>query len=367
MSAQPAETHILFFDKVLIHNTRQTVVGGAELFNLSLVRDLAELGYQVTLLLCVSWKPHVQDLMGRSNVRLIFLPPIRVAWINAFLILPRLLIARLLGARKYDYCFLSNVGKAVAYPARTLFRWGCFERLLIVAHRTATPYFLSALKDVPSVVVSANEQIADQFSSAGFARVENCLGVVNAERYSPREEETSSDTLNFAVFGSLDNRWKGADTAVEAFLSLPERVRERSHLHLAGYAGTPPTFDCPQITAYSWLSKDEAISFLRSMDVLLVPSYDEDEMKETFSLSMVEGMLCGLPLVTSNLPVFTEKLDEGGGLTYRTLEEFVAHMTTLFDQPEIRARLANEARSVARKRYVWNTSTFLKNCLLLEA
>ncbi len=367
MKADPAETHILFFDKVLIHNTRQSIVGGAELFNLSLVRDLANLGYQVTLLLCVSWKPHVEDILEHPNVRCIFLPPIRVAWINAFLILPRLLLSRLFGARVYDYCFLSNVGKAVAYPARTLYAWGCFKELLIVAHRTATPYFLSALSEIPGVVVSANQKIAQQFSTAGFPRVRNCLGVVNAERFSPPEGKSSSDVLNFAVFGSLDNRWKGADTAVEAFLLLPERIRKNSRLHLAGYGGTPPTFDCPEITAYRWLSKDEAVDFLQSMDVLLVPSYDEDEMKETFSLSMVEGMLCGLPLVTSNLPVFVEKLDEGGGLTYRSLEELVEHMTRLFDEPDTRAKLSAEAQSVARRRYVWDTDSFIKDCLLSES
>ncbi len=84
--------------------------------------------------------------------------------------------------------------------------------------------------------------------------------------------------VNFCVLGRLDNAWKGADTAVEGFKKLPDEVRRHCRLHLASY-DNPPPFTDPNIQACGWMSSEEIPEFLQQMDVMLVPSRDEEVMR----------------------------------------------------------------------------------------
>lgn len=74
-----------------------------------------------------------------------------------------------------------------------------------------------------------------------------------------------------------------------------------------------------------------------------------------------------VPIIASDRPVLMEKLDQGGGLIFRTLEKLAAHMALLADDTALRQRLGDEARRVALKRYVWNTEHFLHKYLFPAA
>ena len=68
---------------------------------------------------------------------------------------------------------------------------------------------------------------------------------------------------------------------------------------------------------------------------------------------MVQGMLSGLPIIANDLPILNEKLDEGGGFTFSTLERLCEKITQLvFNQP-LREFMGDKARKVAAKRYIW--------------
>jgi glycosyltransferase involved in cell wall biosynthesis len=71
-------------------------------------------------------------------------------------------------------------------------------------------------------------------------------------------------------------------------------------------------------------------------------------------------MLTALPLITSNLPILTEKLDEGGGLIFKNEEELVQHMIRLAEDSPFRRKLGMEGRRVAQERYVWDTGSFVE-------
>ena len=103
--------------------------------------------------------------------------------------------------------------------------------------------------------------------------------------------------------------------------------------------------------------------FLRRMDVMIVPSRDEEIMRETFSQAMVQGMLTGLPVIASDLPVLSEKLDRGGGLTFRTVADLREMIARLVRDADLRRRLGAEARRTAAERYVWSTKTFVERYL----
>ena len=167
----------------------------------------------------------------------------------------------------------------------------------------------------------------------------------------------------FCVLGALDNAWKGADTAVDAFLLLPESLRSRCELHLVAYRSPPSFPDQAGIVAHSWRDSSDIPAFLRSMDVLLVPSRDEHVMRETFSQAVVQGMLTGLPVVYAPIPVLSEKFDLGGGIPASTPAEFAAAMARLANNPALRAEMGAKGRATALARYVWDTARFVERHL----
>jgi len=142
-----------------------------------------------------------------------------------------------------------------------------------------------------------------------------------------------------------------------AFRALAPEVRARARLHLVAYH-QPPAIAEKDIAAYPWMDPDALPDLLRKMDVLLVPSRDEEVMRETFSQAMVQGMLTGLPILANDLPVLTEKLDRGGGLIFRNVPELTAGMARLAEDAGLREKLGREARATALARYVWSTAEF---------
>jgi len=199
-----------------------------------------------------------------------------------------------------------------------------------------------------------------------------CYGVANAGAFTPSTRVRAPDEpIRFAMLGKLDNPWKGAALAMRALAALPERLRGRVRLHLASFADGPPPVRDPSIVFEPWLEPQAVPEFLRGMDALIVASYGPDE---TFSQSIVQGMLCGLPVIASDLPVLAEKITDGGGMLFPAADPrrpdqwkpgpLVEAMARLADDPALRTRLGVEARRTAVARYVWNTRRFVDRYLL---
>lgn len=348
---------VLFLDKVFLKR-KPDPLRGVELFNLHLLRDLVELGFPITLAAETSWQGPVREWLGPARVDAAWIPPsgpdvvtsLRAGW-------------RLSG-RRFDRLLLGNVGNGLIPLLGWLHRRRVFGRCVLVAHREPSPRFVRAFARLPGCVVAVNEKIAGPFRTRGGPDVQVDYGIFGSERFAPPTGRPS-DRIRFVVLGALDNAWKGADTAIEAFRRLPPDVRAASELHLASYA-RPPARTEPGIIAHPWMPASDIPGLLQRAHVMLCPSRDEDVMRETFSQAMVQGMLSGLPIVANDLPILTEKLDRGGGLVFRTVDELAAHMARLAGDAELRERLGREARRTALDRYVWDTRRFVERYLAPE-
>ena len=343
----PASTSVLFIEKVFLRPPPEPL-RGVELFNLHLVDDLLRLGHRVALPVHRDWQPVLaaRGLAGRAAcvpLRRRGLFGLVEAW-------------RALRREAYDVVLVANVGNGLIPLLRALPRRGGRARLVLVAHREATPRFVRALQRWPSCVVAVNEKIAAPFRAAGFARVAVDYGIFDADRFFP-EPRAAAGPVRFVVLGALDNAWKGADTARAAFAQLPDAVRARCELHLASY-GTPPAGLEPGVIAHPWMPADAIPAFLRSMDIMLCPSRDEHVMRETFSQAIVQGMLTGLPVIASDLPIFREKLDRGGGFLFQSTADLARRMTELAENRAAWAALGAQGRATALERYVWDTARF---------
>lgn len=349
------ERSVLFLDKVFLRPRKRTL-RGVELFNLSLIRDLVREGFQLTVPVHDSWKGDLSREVAGAPLELC-----KTGW--RWSLLNGLQAAWRLRRESHARIILANVAHSLI-PAWWLMRlWHGRRPAILFAHRMPTRRFLAALAREQIKIIAVNNIIAARFKEAGFDKVNMLFGHINADRFFPVESSRRrAPKMNFCVVGFLDNAWKGADTALAAFRALPKDISARCVLHLASYS-SPPSFPEENIKVYKWLPIDAMPAWLRQMDVMIVPSRDEGVMRETFSLTMIEGMLTGLPVLASNLPILAEKLDAGGGRIFSNIAELSRCMASLVSRPELCAELGKQARRVALERYVWQTKTFISRYL----
>lgn len=359
---------LLFLDKVFL-KPRKTTLRGVELFNLSLIQDLSRNNFALTIPIHYSWKddfqhepPSCPPDFYEARKRVTLFNGLTAAW--------------RLRRRPYHKIILANVANGLI-PALLLLRFFKSHMPLIVfAHRMPSARFMAALPKNTSRVICVNSIIATEFKKAGFKDVSVLFGHMSADKFHPAEEkkynnqigslpagaEKTLKKINFCVIGFLDNAWKGADTALAAFRALPQDISEKCVLHLASFRH-PPVVPEQNIRTYKWFPTGQMPGWLQNMDVMIVPSRDERVMRETFSLVMIEGMLTGLPILASNLPILVEKLDAGGGYIFQSVEELARRMATLATNQELRLKLGQEARRIALERYVWKTKVFVERYL----
>lgn len=397
---------VAFLEKVFLDRRASGAeLRGVELFNLRLVRDLCARGVSVTLFTEPSWRSTVlKEVPDAPSLRLVSANGFGSSLLAGFAAACRLRrMARREGA--FDALLLGNVANRLI-PALWLLRAGRdFRYAVLIAHREPSARFLRAISRLPGRILAVSEPVAADFRGRGLAaEVMVDYGIMDAHLFYPSSTSAvppalfeganspsalsgggaSSSTsvvlpapsgggagsngrealCRFCVLGALDNAWKGADTAIAAFRLLPEAVRAHCELHLLGFRSSRDFPGEPSIIAYSWQSAAGVPDFLRSMDVMLVPSRDEHVMRETFSQSVVQGMLTGLPVVYAPLPVLAEKFDRGGGFRASTPQEFADAMARLAENPNLRAELGAQGRAVALSRYVWDTGRFVERHLL---
>ena len=348
---------VLFVDKVFL-NSKDRPPGGVEVFNLNLVSDLAALGGAVTVVAHRTWERAIGEWMGARRVEVVT-PIAGGGMIGGLSALWRL------RGRRFSVLLLGNIGDRLIPLVSCVRRWRLADRGALIAHREPSGKFVAALRRLPTGVLAVNGKIADHFRGKGYGRIEVGYGITGAAKFFPRESprDEPKPHVDFCVVGRLDRKWKGADTAVEAFRRLPDAARTRCRLHLAAFE-RPPTFAEPGIVAYRWLPFGDVGEFLRTMDVMIVPSRDEEVMRETFSQAAVQGMLTGLPLIVSDLPVLVEKVDQGGGLVFRDVPELAQAMARLAGDDRLRRTLGAQGRATALSRYVWDTRAFAARYLL---
>jgi glycosyltransferase involved in cell wall biosynthesis len=351
-------SRIYMVDKALAA-PKSACVRGVELFNIELVRDMVALGAHVTLLAHESWRDALSqpDERNATGSLQVIHPPrafgnrsgLAMLWSNAILA----------GSRRDHVLLQGNVANSFCLGI-LMARWmRVASRAVLIAHRMPSRRVLWAQRALPSRIISVNGIIDSTFRRSGFKDTQVYYGVTRTERFHPRAVRERGAPLRIGVLGQLNTPWKGADTAMAAFRTLPDELRCGAELHLASY-GSPPSVPETNIICHPWMPSERIPEFLRTLDILLVPSRDERVMRETFSQAAVQGMLTGLPIVVSDLPVLAEKVAEGGGLRAGSVSEFGIHLATLIRSEELRTRLGREAREVALRKYVWSTARFLE-------
>lgn len=354
---------ILYLAPTFLSYRLHKQIRGVEVFDLLLVKQLVELGHDVTVVADRTWKTRLNERLGASMPRVIFTPPLIKPMWNG-LVAAGLVGKR--GGRAFDCTFLGNVARGMMPCVEILRTRGVIGHMVVQANRPPRESMAKRIKRWDARVVAVSEAVKAFCPEIIRDRVDVYYGIADPDTWTPPPmPRPDSDKVRFCVVGALHNTWKGADLAIEAYNLLAPDVRARCELHLASYPeGKVPerVQDAPGIVAYTWMPMDKMPGFLRSMDVMLQPS----TAQETFCQSMVQGMLTELPVLAYDLPPLTEKLDVGGGMIFRTPSELAVQMTRYAGDRTQRLNDGMIARRTALERYVWDTTVFFERWMKNE-
>jgi len=334
-------------------------VHGVELFRLRLFEQMLALGVRISVAAEASWEPILRERIQDERLALRLVKYRGNAWLTG-------LSCGLKTRGAFDALLIGNPRRGLVpgiYAALAVCRP---QRRLVLAHRRPEGAIRWALRPFRLNVMANSEHVAGPWRKAtrGWTRI--MYGLPNVEAFHPPapEEKPDDGVLRFCLLGKLPSNSKGSEDATAAFAALPDAIRRRSELHLASFITEPPP-DLPAgVVAHRWVAPEDVPALLRRMDILLAPSTDE-----TFSQAIVQGMLTGLPVVSSDLDVFTEKLDTGGGIItpMRDREALREGMIALAEDPERRREMGRIARQTALERYVWSTERFMNEILFPDA
>lgn len=339
---------IVFLEKTFLQPF--TRMRGVEQFNIALLNQLSKITDKIIVPVYYKWKEIIME-----NT---LIPPCNLPVLESEYNLTIKLIL-LLKQIKSKYVIIGNIADRLSLLLRILKTINFSENFILIAHRMPKRLFLLLLPH-NCRVIAVNRFIAQQFILQGFKDVQVYYGIIDADKFYPSKVPPGTRTkFRFCLLGNLDNKWKGAHIAIEGFKRLSKYGHQNIELHLAGFSN-PVKFNEKNIYTYPWLNPKFIPNFIRNMDAMLVCSYNENIMRETFSQVMVKGMLTGLPIIANDLEILKEKLVSGGGFIFSNIDELTECMHKLVENRFLCQKLGMEGRNFALKNYVWKTEVFVK-------
>lgn len=352
----PPKGKVLYLAPAFLTYRLHKQIRGVQIFDLQFVRDLVEMGIDVTMPADANWRDRFNEHLRGAMPRIVYAPHLRKPIWGA-------LYSALKLRGRWDAAFLSNPANGMIPGMNLMRRRGMFDRLVIQANKVVAQKFADRTKHWNAKYVAVSKLVKDTSPPELRENMDVYYGIANWTEFGPPATPHADDApVNFAILGKLDNDWKGAPLALDAWARLDPQVRSRCRLHLVSHP-SPPKRNDPTIIDHPWRPASEIPGLLREMDVILVPSTDN----ETFSQAMVQGMLAELPVICYDLHVLSEKMDAGGGIIIRDADQLAAAITRLANNPAERRAMGKVARQVAMDRYRWRSEDFVRRYLLPDA
>jgi glycosyltransferase involved in cell wall biosynthesis len=144
---------------------------------------------------------------------------------------------------------------------------------------------------------------------------------------------------------------KGLDVLIDAFSHL----RGSPALLIAGAGSERERLGGPRVRVLPPLSYDQVPGFLKSLDVLVLPSVTIPPVhREQFGRVLVEAMAAGVPVIGSDSGAIPEVIGDAGMVVpERDPMTLAAALDTVLSDAPLRARLSERGRRRAATRFAW--------------
>ncbi len=220
-------------------------------------------------------------------------------------------------------------------------------------------YFLKRISKVDSVITISEFSKKEIMSLLGISPDKIYVTPLGVDRsFSPGKKEMKGFPNEYILsLGNLEPR-KNLVTLLDAYRSLPKKLRERFPLVIAGASGWHtrelkkalqlfPRDEKPILTGY--VPKKLLPDLYRGASLFVYPS-----LYEGFGLPVIEAMACGVPVLASNSTSLPEVVEDAGVLIDpRDVSHLKEAMMELLEDEKARRELAR--RGIARaKLFSWD-------------
>lgn len=201
-------------------------------------------------------------------------------------------------------------------------------------------------------VICVSQKNKEESISLGLTTGDNCVVLpngINPELFHPSDRLTCRRELGFpedafiaAFCGQLSHR-KGVKVLSDALDSLNEG--KPVHVLFIGQPmGEQP--NCCHILHCGPVAHDKVATYLNAADIFVLPT-----LHEGCCNAIVEAMACGLPVVSSDRPFNHDILSADNAILIDPTDsrQVADAIVKLRDDKELRQRLSNGAKSIAKR------------------
>ncbi|QBO58180.1 glycosyltransferase family 4 protein [Chryseobacterium salivictor] len=206
---------------------------------------------------------------------------------------------------------------------------------------------------------SRNNIVISNFSkriNERFFNIKNARLIYNGIDTDFFKPNATNSILAKSIFylGNVSSE-KGAELAIGSFLKVKKSFPE-STLHFIGKVNLSDLYIQENIMKnniqesvffYGEKKKEEIVELISRAEIVYFPSKGEN-----FSLSLLEVMAMGKPVICSDIDSFREIIvNNENGLIASGVSEFYMHTKKLFNDSELRTRLSENARETVVKQF----------------
>jgi glycosyltransferase involved in cell wall biosynthesis len=272
-------------------------------------------------------------------------------------------LRELLSVGKYDLVLLYREAVPLGPPVveRLIAARGIpivydFDDAIFLPNVSEANRAISFLKDpgrVSTILRLSNEVIVGNEFLAAYARryagsVTVIPTAVDTTRFRPRVGQREAER-------ELVVGWIGSPTTFPYLETLADVLREvaarhRFVLKVSG-AGQPVNFPGVNVQVVPWSMSDE-VTLFNSCDIGVYPLTDDDWSRGKCGFKAIQCMACGVPVVAAAVGVNREIIDDGvNSFLAATREEWIAKLSRLLSDAELRGRMAAAGRRTIEERY----------------
>lgn len=194
---------------------------------------------------------------------------------------------------------------------------------------------------------------------------------VDVNRFTPRERDPQlrqhlglGDSFTLGYVSNLSHPREGQQVLIEAVARLRKQGRNVTGL-LVGEGKRQQELEKlaaklgvgRQITFTGSVPFDEVADYYAQIDVFVVPRVDDRAARMVSPMKPFEAMAMRVPLLVADLPALAEIVAAGRGRTFEVgdPESLATEAGTLQDDPELRARLVEEAAGWVATERTWSS------------